>query len=91
MTFTCLNLTKIKQKINIFLDNLQRIHHYLPLRTIPLEIKRFTPTKERFEEKMHNALINQYEVIKYWDEELSRRFNSKERNSKIFEINIKEK
>lgn len=89
VTFTTETPEKAKLKMRKFVDDLQRIHENLPLRTVPLEIIPFEPLKQRMTPEFLVALKNQYRVLEVWKEEIETRFSREERSKKIFEVKIK--
>ena len=86
VTFTTETLEYSKEKMGKFVDDLQRIHPNLPLRTVPLEVVAFEPVKQRMTPSYSEALENQYKVLIYWKEEIESRFSLEERTKRIFEI-----
>lgn len=69
----------IQDKIISFVDKLQRIDYYLPLRTIPLEIKVYSPLESRFKlSEKEPALENQKEAVRCWQDELTSRFSNQD-------------
>jgi hypothetical protein len=82
-TFTSQQADNVKGSMISFVDKLQRIHHNLPLRTIPLEIRSFAPMKDRNDE---NANIIQSQAIEQWNIEIEKRFSPTERQRPICEV-----
>lgn len=74
VTFTTPQSDALDLSVSNFVDRLQQIHPLLPLRTVPLEIRRFTPVDDRLREDQIAALQNQYLVARMWQIELTRRF-----------------
>lgn len=76
-----------------FVDRLQDIHPNLPLRTIPLEIQAFGPTKARLQGARNIpaelALKVQEDAIACWNSELTSRFSAEELRRAITEVAIK--
>lgn len=69
----------IRGKIISFVDKLQQIDYHLPLRTIPLEIKIYSPLESRFKlSEKEPALKNQKEAVRCWQEELLSRFSKQD-------------
>jgi uncharacterized Fe-S cluster-containing radical SAM superfamily protein len=85
-TFTTPKNSSIMADMAHFVNQLQAIDRNLPLRTIPLEIKIFTPVKGRLNEVNQSALENQYIAIKAWKKELEHRFSISERSRSISDI-----
>jgi uncharacterized Fe-S cluster-containing radical SAM superfamily protein len=89
LTLTCSNLDNLRQKMSTFVDRLQReIHHNLPLRVVPLEIKVFTPTMGRLTALRQDALKHQFAALEAWQDEICRRFSSQERAVPIYLTSI---
>ena len=80
-TFTSPSRSNIKADMIRFIDKLQELNHYLPLRTVPLEIKRFTANADRFDKAPSGVIQNQYDAIDIWKEELQNRFTTEELKS----------
>lgn len=70
VTLTTPSKRNIKSKIKSFIWNLQKIDNNLPLRTVPLEIKTFTPTTQNLNRKQELAIKYQNIAIKCWNKEL---------------------
>jgi len=67
-----------------FVDSLQeRVHPLFPLRTIPLRISTFSPTKARMREEHVKAMAVQEEAICAWNAELEKRFSPEQRAANI--------
>jgi uncharacterized Fe-S cluster-containing radical SAM superfamily protein len=90
-TFTTPSATEIYLDMAKFVDRLQEIDTNLPLRTIPLEIKVFTPVKGRLNDLSQAALKNQYVAIEAWKAELENRFSSSELSQSIVDISLHKK
>ena len=86
VTFTALPHAGLTYKIEQFVDKLQAIHVNLPLRTVPLKITAFTPTKHRINQDQTLALNYQYEVHARWIEQITNRFSQNEINIPICDI-----
>jgi uncharacterized Fe-S cluster-containing radical SAM superfamily protein len=87
-TFTSTNEQNIGHKMKVFVDRLQSLHPNLPLRTIPLEIKSFTPMQNRLQPPHENAIRIQQTAIQCWNQEIQERFSPAERQLPIFEISL---
>ena len=85
VTLTCGDTVNIEEKINTFLDRLQKIHPLLPLRTIPLKILVFTPTQKRMNAVYTDALNNQFIAIDAWKKSLKKRFSDLLLCKKVYE------
>ena len=88
VTLTTGSSKKIGERMHGFVDRLQEIDKYLPLRTVPLEILAFTPVKKRLDSGKEKALKNQYFAIDAWRRELEDRYSSKERDRNIVDIQL---
>lgn len=88
VTFTSPDSNSISSRIVDFVDRLQSIDENLPLRTVPLEIRPYTPTRTRMREKHKLAISVQYQALECWMEQLDRRFSPKLREKKICDIPI---
>ena len=87
-TFTSPSKDGIEQKMSKFVDRLQDLSHFLPLRMIPLEIKIFNPVNSRLDQERTNSISNQDIAIKAWNQELEKRYSKEEISSPITEISI---
>ena len=81
--------TGIGDKIKQFVDRLQEIDENVPLRTIPLEIRLFTPVVDRLNETYKQALKNQWLAVEAWQKELETRFTSADRALNIAEVSFR--
>jgi uncharacterized Fe-S cluster-containing radical SAM superfamily protein len=86
VTITAPTNENIQTKMAAFVDRLQALHPNLPLRTIPLEIKNFTPMQQRLRSIHENAIRIQQEAIQIWNSELQKRYSVAERNVPIQKI-----
>ena len=85
-TFTTQNGKDIRDKMAKFVDRLQQINPYFPLRVIPLEIKMYKSNNKRFVNVDPDAISNQYRAIDAWRKEINSRFTSEELKMNIVEI-----
>jgi uncharacterized Fe-S cluster-containing radical SAM superfamily protein len=87
-TLTSTQETSVRQGVADFLDRLQEeIHPNFPLRTIPLKIFEFTPTRGRPENDP--AVYHCQEMaVAAWEDEMRKRFSSKVRQERIFEHSL---
>ena len=76
----------VKEGVRDFVDRLQELDPNLPLRVIPLEIKRFTPTESRILPEHARSIEVQEEAIAAWNSELNDRFEPSLRNANITEV-----
>lgn len=88
VTLTSPTVDSVGGKMRIFVDKLQNIHPNLPLRTIPLEILKFTPVHSRIGKPQFSALDNQQVAIEAWNAELNERFSSESRSQTITNVSI---
>ncbi|WP_439880932.1 hypothetical protein ACSX1A_17495 [Pontibacter sp. MBLB2868] len=74
------------RNISNLIDKLQEeVHPLFPLRTIPLQIKEFTPTLSRMKEDHYRSLEIQKDAVMCWNNELQNRFSKQELSKRIFE------
>jgi hypothetical protein len=85
-TFTCPNVTDLRDKMAVFIDRLRAIHDLLPLRVIPLHIEPFTPTVGRLNVVRTQSLTNQVAAVQEWMESLDRIYPSSLRALAIQEV-----
>ena len=78
-----------KDHIKCFMDRLQAIHPLLPLRTIPLRVRKFNATTDRMNEKHERAFDEQHRAGYYWDSLLSERFTREELECPYEKIKIR--
>lgn len=85
-TFTADSDKGILARMSDFVDQLQeKVHANFPLRTVPLQIFEFTPTRQRMDSNHHRALEIQYVAKQAWEEELTKRFSQEELKKLIWE------
>jgi hypothetical protein len=85
-TFTTPTADGIAEKMSEFVDRLQEhVHPNFPLRTVPLRIGEYTPTKARIGPAQARALELQEIAVEAWNSELSRRFSQEVRQKKVTE------
>lgn len=90
-TFTTPRVDGIEDAIARFVDRLQRLDEYLPLRTVPLHIQAFTPVERRITDLMRRAMDHQYCAIDAWNRELAMRFNSAARSWNIADVPLRQR
>lgn len=78
----------VGDKVRRFVDRLQAVDERLPLRTVPLEVRVFTPVRGRMDEEKHRAIDNQQRAIEAWAEELRRRFTAAERALRVTDVRL---
>ena len=88
VTLTTPNPRRIGDGIKSFLDRLQAVHENLPLRTVPLEIKLFTPVHRRMSPEKTEALENQQIAIEAWHSEVEDRYPSDMRALGITQVDL---
>ncbi|MGO8670180.1 MAG: hypothetical protein ACLQVD_02255 [Capsulimonadaceae bacterium] len=88
VTLTAPSSVDISGRIRRFVDDLQRVHPQLPLKTVPLEVRTFSPVRRRLDEGKTLALRNQYDAIQVWRHELIRRFTTDELNQRITDVTL---
>ena len=75
VTLTSPTSTDLLQRIESFVDRLQDVHEFLPLRMVPLEITMFGTVLVRpAGDHRDQALANQYAVLDAWQTVLHQRF-----------------
>lgn len=88
ITFTCTTTQDIQRKMSAFVERLQGISELLPLRTVPLEILSFAPTRARMTDVHYESMGNQEAAIEAWLEELEKRFSAELRATRITQIEL---
>jgi uncharacterized Fe-S cluster-containing radical SAM superfamily protein len=83
-TFTSVRSYNVRTQMKDFVDRLQEIDNDLPLRTVPLEIKVYTPVQSRMNTSRTASLRNQWDAIRAWRAELSERFTEAQRSRPVF-------
>ena len=71
-------VTSLERALDIrimgFMDLLQHVDHFAPLRMATPIIKPFSPTRDRLNHKRDSSLEIQHKAIKLWEDELKKRF-----------------
>jgi len=88
-TFTTPDARDAAEAMPRFVDRLQEIHEYLPLRTVPLEIRVFTPVLGRLKPVHETALQNQQHAIDAWNREIESRFSASVREVPIWKVSLR--
>jgi uncharacterized Fe-S cluster-containing radical SAM superfamily protein len=88
-TFTTPIATAVNDAMARFVDRIQAIAEYLPLRTVPLEIAVYSPMHARLGPTHHLALEHQWRAIEAWHTELDRRFTASQRATPITKIPLR--
>lgn len=86
VTFTTPVVDRLEENVARFVDRLQEIDANLPLRTVPLEIKRFTPVLARLDVSREMAIGNQQRVVEVWTREIEARFSDRDRLLPVYEV-----
>jgi hypothetical protein len=89
VTLTTGSSSDIEGRMREFIDRLQSLHRSLPLRTVPLEIRVFTPVKSRLDSLKEKALKNQYLAVDVWRRELENRYTAEERAQNIADVGLR--
>ncbi len=83
------SLSNIHEKVSKFMDILQnKIHYNILLRIVPLQIKVYTPTKNKLTKERENAFKNQFVVLDIWQEEIGKRYESAQILTPIYKVEI---
>ena len=88
ITLTSLEQNDIEGRVSSFFDDLQRLHHNLPLRIIPLRIGAYGPVHARMNEDRQKSIALQDDVIASWNEEIQKRFSAEQRAMPIYNIDL---
>jgi uncharacterized Fe-S cluster-containing radical SAM superfamily protein len=86
VTFVVPTDDRLEERMVSFVDSLQAINRVLPLRTVPLQVASFTPTKNRLDTVRQRALEFQYSALNIWQRLLIERFTTEERSRPISDI-----
>ena len=89
ITITTPSTEGINDDVRRFIDRLQLLDEYLPLRTVPLEVEIFTPVVARLDDIKRDALKNQWLALDVWQKELENRFSSEDRARNIADVPLK--
>jgi uncharacterized Fe-S cluster-containing radical SAM superfamily protein len=80
----------LARRVSEFVDRLQsEVHPLFPLRTVPLRVTEFSPTKSRMRPEHIRALEIQEVAVQAWREELESRFSEDVRTRRIFEHRLR--
>lgn len=92
VTLTTPSNYDLQGKVRRFMDKLQEVHPLLPLRTVPLEVKMFSPVTERLKGSNSSpfdiAVKLQWKAIVYWLEEVELRFDAATRARSIAALRL---
>ena len=87
VTLTTPSVDHLRADIRSFVERLQALRLNLPLRTIPLEIVSFSPTKARITDVRLKAITcYQYDAVDCWREELKSRFSSEQLATNVADV-----
>jgi hypothetical protein len=86
VTLTSPRAEDVAGRIRRFVDRLQAIDENLPLRTVPLEVRAFTPVAPRLTEVHRLALRNQWLAVDAWTFELANRFSTERRERNVVDV-----
>ncbi len=88
VTLTSPTRERVPERIRTFVDKLQSLHQNLPLRTVPLEIRVFTPVRRRLGVESNDALEIQHAAVEAWNKELEERYTQEERDAAITDVDL---
>ena len=80
---------EIRAAMARFVDRLQRLDENLPLRTVPLEIKTYTPVERRLRGEQMGVIDSQIPAIAAWQRELEERFTAVDRAKNIVDVPLR--
>lgn len=89
VTLTSPHAEQLDNDMSRFVDKLQQVDRHLPLRTIPLEIRPFTPVLPRMDAQKHRAIDIQHLAITRWHVELGKRFTAEELRARICDVPLR--
>jgi uncharacterized Fe-S cluster-containing radical SAM superfamily protein len=92
VTLTTPSVADITDEMPRFVDRLQELDPNLPLRTVPLEIRPFTPLEEQRHlsaDDMQAAMRNQRTAVESWNDELAQRFSPSARSRAITDVPLR--
>lgn len=88
VTLTSPSIESLQDRMSVFVDRLQDLDEFLPLRTVPLEIRQFTPVESRMNERTTTAIKNQYAAVQAWTDELAKRFSESALSHSISDVKL---
>ena len=91
ITLTASTETNFAHSIPTFLDCVQKINEMLPLRIVPLRITEFTPVKTRMNKEFENMMVGQYNALRVWNEEMTKRFSKEQISQPITDVTLRKK
>jgi len=86
VTLTTPDAAAVADDMRTFVDRLQAIAPNLPLRTVPLEIKAFTPAVGRLTDERRHSMNLQYQAIEGWQSEMTARFSERMRQQPVWSV-----
>jgi len=86
VTLTTGNLEGISDRVARFVDQLQARDANLPLRTVPLEIRVFSPVGPRMNDARRQAIDHQNLAVAAWNAEIARRYTTSLRERSIVDV-----
>jgi uncharacterized Fe-S cluster-containing radical SAM superfamily protein len=89
VTLTTPDTNAVALDMHRFIDRLQELDANLPLRTIPLEIRPFTPVRDRLDDGRERSMRLQHEAVACWQSELAARFAPHERTRPIWDVPLR--
>lgn len=91
VTLTSPFLEQIKDGVRRFMDELQQLSEFLPLRTVPLEVvTEFEPLIRRgVDKEMRRSITGQRIAIDVWSEQIESRFSPEMRQRNIVDIPLR--
>ncbi len=89
VTLTADDSADLDNRMDAFIDRLQRIHPNLPLRVVPLRIEVFSPTAHRLNARRRKSLLIQEAAVAAWNAEIDRRYSSAERSAHMNRVVIR--
>ena len=79
----------VEDAVAEFVDRLQDLDPNLPLRTVPLQIRAFTPTRPRMTAVHDRALATQELAIEAWNTQLQARYPEDARATSICDVHLR--
>jgi uncharacterized Fe-S cluster-containing radical SAM superfamily protein len=89
VTLTVPTRENIRDGMRRFVDKLQNVDEFLPLRTVPLQVRVFTPVQGRMDPAKEHAIEYQNDAVQIWIDEIESRFSVSERNRLICDIPLR--
>jgi uncharacterized Fe-S cluster-containing radical SAM superfamily protein len=89
VTLTTPGVETIAADMHQFVNRLQLVDPNLPLRTVPLEVRPFTPVMGRLDPERVRSMELQWVALQYWQAEILHRFSEAERSVPIEEVPLR--